>query len=405
MLKENLINDTQKLVENIISFILKNKSTIQNLPPTLYSGKAGFAIFLAEYNNIFYHEVVLDFYYEIVQDMLENKIINYPSLSNGIAGTFYAYQYLINKNYVNGETAFLSNIDNILIGEFDSYIEQKNFDLLHGALGIGVYFLSRFKQTGDPTYLLKISKDLIQISNVKDSYRYWISYRKFNLKYDCIDLGFAHGVPAILTFLLKVYTTVDKDVELKSSIIQGCNLLIHLLDKYYFGKRKWPSAVNEDDFTKLGEWQIKLSWCYSELSIVWLLWNAGDILKIDEYKETSKKVLACFVDLNIRYNYPYDACFCHGTSGISHLLNKIYESTLITDIGQSSIDWMNRSLKLYDKSGVSGLKFNDYDEKNDTFYKRMDFGILEGLAGIGLSTLNHIDRYKVKGWDEHLLIL
>src|SRR5699024_2146336 len=100
-----------------------------------------------------------------------------------------------------------------------------------------------------------------------------------------------------------------------------------------------------------------------------------------------------------------DACFCHGTSGISHLLNKIYESTLITDIGQSSIDWMNRSLKLYDKSGVSGLKFNDYDEKNDTFYKRMDFGILEGLAGIGLSTLNHIDRYKVKGWDEHLLIL
>ncbi|QDZ60764.1 hypothetical protein EVD19_08965 [Elizabethkingia meningoseptica] len=81
---------------------------------------------------------------------------------------------------------------------------------MHGAIGYGVYFLERYKNTSANQYKKKyleyINKLLEYLEYSSVNYNngiYWECEGNHEPKH--INLGLAHGIPSIVCFLARVY--------------------------------------------------------------------------------------------------------------------------------------------------------------------------------------------------------
>lgn len=97
------------------------------------------------------------------------------------------------------KNTFYLNFDNIIEKKAHNYSKEKNFDFIHGLIGIGFYFIMRKKYNSINYVLDELKNNAINDSN---GYR-WMSYvydENDNYK-DVCEISLSHGSSAILVFL------------------------------------------------------------------------------------------------------------------------------------------------------------------------------------------------------------
>ncbi len=95
-----------------------------------------------------------------------------------------------------------------------------------------------------------------------------------------------------------------------------------------------------------------------------------------------------------------DACFCHGTSGIAHIFNRMWRETGMPECKDAAAYWIGQTLSLAKfEDGLAGYKTWQGTERGF----QNEYGLLEGIAGIGLVLLSY--HYEIEPtWDECLLL-
>jgi lantibiotic modifying enzyme len=225
----------------------------------------------------------------------------------------------------------------------------------------------------------------------------WLSdvYVKPYEKTLAYNLGMAHGMGSIIGFLLKL-------IEYQKYGIFAKELLLKII--LFYKNNTNPSTyrsvfapwISPDSDSKI---ESSLAWCYGDLGISLVLYKAGVLLNDIELTNLA---LNSLVKSGYRKDKTFDnindACFCHGTSGICHIYNRMYQQTNLTVFKDLAIYWLEETLKMGQKAGqFAGFQF--IHTENDI----LNFSLLNGLSGVGLSLLSIIDSTEPK-WDECIML-
>jgi len=390
-------------VNAIANSLLAAKEDAGKSDASLYVGTTGefiffLNLFLLDPNPI-YHDAGALFIDKSI-DAIENQLLDY-TLCAGLSGIAWGIVHLAKQNLIGIENeSFFSELDNHIYEYALKDIKIKgNVDILYGGLGAMVYFLERLPNEDARNYLGEIVNELWLSAVVEMDEVKWIN--SFNSSYtvnsigDEYNLGLAHGITGIIAVLCKVY---DQQIEQDrcSYLINGSInwLLKQKLPETFYSI--FPTAVGKD----IEVYNSRLGWCYGDLPIAWVLYQAGISLNRKEWQQEAIRImLHASKRRELEKNEVLDAGICHGTAGIAHLFNRFYHKTQEPDLKEAANYWINETIKMAKfEDGLAGYKawHGKKGWNNCT-------GLLEGIAGIGIVLISAINENETP-WDACLLM-
>lgn len=370
----------------------------------LHSGTSGIALFLSYYDYIILNRTEIS---PRVFDILEFNIqwINsgkkIHTLCRGLSGFGWVCEHLREMKMLgNEDIEFLDDLDFVLYKQMLYDIKHENYDFLHGAIGVGTYFLSRFdkneKSIGYVEELLtELEKSGIGCENNAIK---WISVLNFETREKGYNISMSHGMSSIIAFLIRL-CQLNFETERAEKLLSGA--ITYILEQITYkegGYSYFPmySKENSSGFS-----YSRLAWCYGDLGIAYVLWHAAILMNNKELENMALKILYFNSNrVDLQSNGIYDANLCHGTAGVAQIFWNLYLNTNINKFSETTNYWIDQTLQMAKcPDGLAGFKFYQTDGE---FVNSVS--MLEGIAGIGLVLLSQLTDKKLT-WDESLMLL
>lgn len=352
----------------------------------LFDGLSGFILF---YDNMFQVYQTEEFENKLLQviektNELIEKGYSSVNLSSGIAGYGLALLRLKSKSIDIG-VEYFENIDEIILEDFEQHYNSNEFDYMHEAMGIAMYFIERYNKNKDEkiiTILNKFSTSFIEKINLDFKN---VLIKKDDDRGDYYSLGLAHGAASYLNFL--IYLKINfKELTLDvTKPIRICVDFLHFYKKYDNQSKQFYT-----NFIPLGDNKAipsRLSWCQGDLGVSNALYNTGTYLNDKFLTDEALALMNHSATINFEDSGVNDFGFCHGSAGILvqfYLASKKYK-----------IDYefqINSWLETIKKQTNNFEDFLWFD--NSTNQYKLESDVLVGTTGLGLVLLtieNKID--------------
>ncbi|MFC2118125.1 lanthionine synthetase C family protein [Bacteroidota bacterium] len=401
--KKIIISD-KKLLEKINSKIHEIAHALLNIDAEkldngLLTGKAGITIFLFNYSKYSGEQAYAQKGKDIllsVFDSINNGFVQHTFCS-GIAGIAYVVEYLAAEGFIEKEnTNILGGFDNFLLQNQKLEIDHGNYDYLHAALGPALYFLFSSagnieEKTGD--FLIELEKQSVK---QKDGSINWTGITDEKKGILGVNLGLSHGMASIIAFLAlvrKQNICIKKSEELLNA---GIKYLIKNIQDHEEYNSYFPNTIEPG---KKGEYS-RMAWCYGDPGIAWALLLASDSLHDKLLKNKAVEILLHSAKRkDLEKNFVKDACICHGSAGLILIFLQAWRYTGIEEFAEAAKYWAEQSLKMaHHKNSFAGYSLWQ-GEKG----WQPEAGILEGIAGVGLSLMELVSTSQGK-WLRALLL-
>lgn len=394
---QKLAEIAETVLENIPEF--KSNSGI-------VSDRIGAVLFLFYYSrftdNDRYAQAAYDLislvFDEVCGDIENNRLNNG---SNGLSGVGWTLEHLAQYDFLDIDTQdMLGDIDEFLYETMLRDMEEKKFDYMVGALQKGLYFLNRAKNPGNKTAGVYLS-DLVNVMDrvvEKDNEGRLMFFTMVNdedgKKHPICNLGLAHGMPSVAWFLGKL---AENEINGKTAR--------RLLDGFisYILKHTQDPGEHSAFFPQwvVGEsspGESRLAWCYGDLGLGTGIFQAAAGSKNKELEKQMVDVLIHSAGRRgLEANGVKDAGMCHGTAGLAHIFNRMYNYTGRGEFKDAALHWFGETLEMAAfEDGYAG-----YKRWNRKWYKEVD--IFDGVTGIGLSLLAAVSGIE-PAWDRMMLL-
>jgi Lantibiotic modifying enzyme len=389
-------NDIKNLLKNI--FIELKDSNLTH--PSLLAGRSGIELFNFNYlqyqvkNNEISPEINFN-----IDTLIENSIGNISSaFCDGKSGINFFFAYL-------SKCGILSDEDKDYLCDDDSYLKETSlnmlkvgsYDFLYGALGIAHYILYTKPQKDSQNYFSKCF-ELLELLSAKSLFKVVVPYfevQSYKILPEKVNLGIAHGIPAVLKFYLECYKLDILKTKAKQSAYRVINFILGQIRVNAVSC--FPNVItynsNEKD-------DSRLAWCYGDLSIALLMFQAGKLFHDQELENLSLEIMVFNSKrLDDQNTLIRDAGLCHGSAGVAHIFNKMYSYTNIPEFKEAFDVWVKETIRFSTfNDSLSG--YRRFDPLTNTFIK--DDCLLTGTAGIGLALLSSLT--KDFSWDYCLML-
>ncbi len=392
----NSFNNVADKLKEIESLFLKTNSGSFGL----YTGNSGIILFL-----IYYSGITDKSYSDRIIELLEKSIkkINKGnfeySFCDGISGFSWLLEHLVAKKV-------LERNDISILDDFDVYLYKKGlallnydrFDFIHEAFGIAYYFLHRIHKKHSLVFL----NEFIDIIYKKTHFDHTTGCCILKvldvvkgIKH--INFGLAHGLPSFIVFFSKA---IKYNIN-KQKSIELTNGFINLLLKYRFNSNYSLSLFPNSDKDSERYKPSRLAWCYGDLGISISIFQAAQVLNRKDLEQTALEIILHSAKrLSLEENFVFDAGICHGTAGIAHIFNRMYQNTQKIELKLVSNYWIEKTLQMSSfENGFAGYKAWN----GQKIGWKKEIGLLEGVSGIGLALISAISDIE-PAWDECLLL-
>lgn len=395
----NISNIGDKLDE--IARVLLNSKTEKI---SLTGGRCGIALFHFYYGRYAQSEVHLDKGAELVLGSLKD-LRKYPtsdSFASGISGILWTVNHLVRNDFVELDTAdFLSDMEEKMLDSMMDSAKKNHYDFFYGALGVGFYF---FSSPLFNSYQQKLEELLSVLEKngqpaLGGSLKWETILNAREMKVGC-SLGLAHGMSVIVRFCSKYYLHYPENEKVEKLAERTINYILNqkLPEGHHsvFANHALESYSDNDGKDR----NSRLAWCNGDLGIAYSLFMASKSFGRSDWKEESLNILLqSTYRKKLEKNKVYDAGLCHGTAGIAHIYRRMFLNTGMQEFEKASLYWYDQTLKMAThKDGLAGY-MSLYSE--DVWEKKE--GLLEGIAGIGLSFVSVVSGEE-PAWDEALLL-
>lgn len=400
-----IINEREnyKLVNKLLSSIARSVAEDKDLHDGLFVGDLGKVLFLCYYcKHITPYE-----YKKSIRDLINSKRINdwlnYNdtdySFAEGLIGKAWGVKHLLKNGFIE-DNNFIEVSDSLILNKSVELLEKGIIDFLYGGLGGILYFLEKEASKDTTYYITRIIDTIEELSIETKDGIYWKNKMWTdieNVDDNDVNLGLAHGVPSVIILLSHLFS--------KDYAKDQCYRLITKATTWLLRQELAFTENNLSMFSYSYEQGTKnetsrLAWCYGDLGIATAFWYAGKSLK-------SSMLISKALDIfgyaakrrDLSENSVEDAAFCHGTIGIMHIFNRVYQETNDPQYREAATYWLHRS-----------IDWSRIDQKSETYSfwsARTQWttspALLDGISGIGLSLLSCVS-YTEPQWDRCVLL-
>jgi len=353
---------------------------------TLAGGLSGILIFLNNHkmtNSGQDSSDVEDVIFSKIMASVEREEFHF-SFYSGISGIAWLVDYLQTKDNLNSDEPlqdYNREIDEYILSFLNQDKWLDEYELMTGVVGLAIYGCARSNFELGRIIAEKAVGHILKLMEIDENGVYWITkstsrYHSRNNKGDEINLGLAHGMVGVVGVLNLAYKKNILTKSIKPVLLKACHWLL--------------AQRNINDFESYFSYQnqtrssSRLAWCYGDLSNAYVLYRASTTLKEQSIKEQALEIALSSCSRKMDDSGVIDAGFCHGSSGLMFIYHQLYIHTQEAEFAKAMNYWLEQTIELGEKGpDLKGLeRFNgmigEYDEC---------LGLLEGLAGIGLSLL------------------
>jgi len=398
----------EKKLQEISTVLIREYK--QNTAIGVLSGTSGIALFFFYYSKYLDVDTYADVGIEILEDIINriNDGYQFPTYCTGIAGAGWVFEHLLEEGFLDtNNDELLSELDNYLVGIMSLEMQSGNYDFLHAGIGYGYYFLKRFQNTKNSNlkeryreYLTNMILLLKKTAEKDAKETKWKSVLNKETGLKGYNLSLSHGMSSIVIFITKLH----KIKAFKASVNPLLKGAINYIQNQEITDSNlccsYPSWITTQNTDKN---KSRLAWCYGDLGIGLAFWHASKTLKDKTLKNKALEILLfaskrkSSEDTSVR-----DAGVCHGSFGNAQIFNYMYQETNDIVFKNAADYWINRGFKMaIHIDGHAGYKQSIGVGENEKWSP--ETSLLEGVAGIGLSIIDHLSDYKNR-WDECLMI-
>ena len=364
--KETILLQIDRIITDV------KKERIESF--SLYGGLAG-SLLLKTYYNLYIENNKIEITQEL-EHLIDNCLENsYTSISNGKAGINWFFSYLNRKELIDKEDRENLCSDDVFLKTSSLYyLAQNNWDFLHGGLGIAYYALYN-PMNFDVEYFNNVFNELFRICDLNPKYKMFIDDQIDNK--ERVNLGLAHGLPSVLKFCVQSYKQEVCKNQAKKLAYKIIDFLLNNSFKNELDYCYYPPTISEGK-----KIPSRLAWCYGDLGIGFILYQAGLVFNDIKIKNFAMEILiSCTKRRKFQDTIIFDAGICHGSAGVAHIFNKMAHYTDNVIFKEAADFWIIKTLEFAThKNGIGGYK--SYTHKDEKWEKNVSF--LEGSIGIGL---------------------
>ena len=292
------------------------------------------------------------------------------------------------------------DIDEAVTSLLQRYPETGPYDLINGLTGLGVYGLARWPRPSATECLLAVVEQLDRLArHDRDGVSWWTPPSWFGPQRDWyqpgrVDLGVAHGIAGVIPFLARVHR-LGLARETVGPLLDGavCWLLAHMVDT--------ASGPTVPFFIADGvePGPARSAWCYGDPGVA-----AALLLAARDVGESAWAAVATGLAVRAAARPPgetrvVDAGLCHGSAGLAHLFNRMYQLTAEPVLADAARFWIEWTLDLC-ASAAPGRDARPTDAAQPAW---KGAGLLEGAAGVALA-LEAACTTTEPVWDQMLLV-
>ena len=364
----------------------------------LYNGEFGILLFLLYYSKYTQNEqhfsMTQDYAEKLMQQFVEKE--KQHTFCSGLSGILYLFEFLREHEIIDLDVSEIQQeLDDYVVFHMRQDIQRAYYDFMHGALGVGLYFL---KRKTNPEYIHEIIDYLHRTAEIdpeKQIYK-WESVVEY-IESPVYNLSLCHGISAIIIFLSRVVKSGVYNEKTQKMLTGAVNFILSQQNDFEKVGSFFPnfSLKNEQDT----ELKSRLAWCYGDLGIALALWQAGNATGQTEWEEKGLEILLQSTHrLSFQQTNVFDAGICHGSAGIAMIFRRMWVETNRDEFKDVIPYWIKQTLD-YSRfdDGLAGYKTWMKDHWVN------EYSLLTGISGIGLVLLSYIDKNQ-HDWDEMLFI-
>lgn len=330
------------------------------------------------------------------------KMPIFPTYAAGLAGTGAVACFLESRSVSAGLVE--DDVDDYLSKALYFYQQEKDYDYLHGAIGIALYFLFRYRMHPSPEKRLLLDGMLhwLEDSACVDGMGLKWASENFRTKNQEYNISLSHGMSGIIAFLLKMHEIVPEagPERIKRLVRKSVDYIVRQQISPELYGAYFPYLAIESTGQIDGS---RLAWCYGDLGISVTLYRAARLLGDQDLEAFSLEVLtfAAHSRRGLLENKVIDAGFCHGAAGVAHIFNRMYLYTGNPVFIEAALYWTERVLEMATyENAYAGYRI--WHPGTPARWSE-SYGLLEGIAGIGLALTGMSDRNTMH-WDELMLL-
>ena len=284
------------------------------------------------------------------------------------------------------------------------------YDLIGGIVGVGVYFLERLEVPAAREVAAKslalIVDRLAKLATISEAGAAWFTPATALMDEErslapngFYNLGVAHGVPGVIGLLGEICGAGiggDRARELLNRSVAW--LLAQAAPEGESRFSPWVAVGKES-----GHRGSRLGWCYGDLGIAAVLLRAARRVGDPRWEHAAIEIARRQATRRDARTIVADAGLCHGTAGIAHIFNRLYQATGDAGLAEAARFWFERTLDMRKPGeGIAGYRSFGRSERGESGFQTSP-GFLTGTGGIGLALLAATSEIEPV-WDRVLLV-
>jgi lantibiotic modifying enzyme len=310
-----------------------------------------------------------------------------------------------------GDDSFFEDVDDALIQATRVGRWDREYDLISGLVGYGVYFLERMRGKTERPWvadrgLSQILEHLLRLSEATEAGTTWFTapesmnpLARQDHPRGYYNLGLAHGVPGIIALLAGCMA--------KGFRSDLCGYLLESSVRWLLAQRgpcSEPSLFSYVIEPDRPRHRSRLAWCYGDPGIALALLQAARACHRDDWERQAYEIARHCLNRPHESAGIIDAGLCHGSAGLAHIYTRFYHHFRDPVFAEGARHWFRHALSFRrENQGCAGYLAWRKTRRDQPMGWDADPGFLTGAAGIGLALISAVFPIEPH-WDRVLLM-
>ncbi|HXI96553.1 MAG TPA: lanthionine synthetase C family protein [Candidatus Acidoferrum sp.] len=375
--------------------------------PDLSRGSAGLALFFSLLGSV---ERAVELLTHAVEFMPKQMMT--PGLYDGFTGVAWAVELLRRQIDLGLDDDVNDTVDEALAAYVARTPWRRDYDLISGLAGIGVYALERKPSSQRSSLLACIVDRLSETSTHTAGGITWhtppelvVDWQRELYPDGYYNLGLSHGVPGVIALLGRVIGEGIAAAHART-LLDGAVSWLLSVENPADSVSRFGTRLTTVPGERRGAWS-RVSWCYGDLGIAAALLSAARHAGQPSWEREALRIARHAAGRPVAGSDVLDAGICHGAAGNGHLFNRLYQATGDTLLLEAARGWFERALAMRRPGqGVAGYlalrsEYRPLPPGHPGYWDD-EPGFLKGAAGIGLALLVATTSVSPE-WDRILL--